>query len=75
MKSERRRKPEKTTVDDLENLKQTGIYGVAISSVILESQKPNDTIKQILDAEDLGSLVSAIKLYFLSPSEEWESEL
>ena len=34
-----------------------------------------DTIKQILDAEDLGSLVSAIKLYFLSPSEEWESEL
>lgn len=36
------------TVDDLENIKQTGIYGVAISSVILESQKPNDTIKQIL---------------------------
>ncbi len=36
------------TVDDLENLKQTGIYGVAISSVILESQNPNNTIKQIL---------------------------
>ncbi|MBQ1606736.1 MAG: thiamine phosphate synthase, partial [Bacteroidales bacterium] len=36
------------TVADLENLKQTGIYGVAISSVILESQDPNDTIKQIL---------------------------
>ena len=36
------------TVADLENLKQTGIYGVAISSVILESQNPNNTIKQIL---------------------------
>ena len=36
------------TVADLENLKQTGIYGVAISSVILESQNPDDTIKQIL---------------------------
>ena len=36
------------TVADLENLKQTGIYGVAISSVILDSQNPNDTIKQIL---------------------------
>jgi len=36
------------TLDDLEDLKQTGIYGVAISSVILDSRDPNNTIKQIL---------------------------
>ena len=36
------------SVDDLNDLKQTGIYGVAISSVILDSQDPNNTIKQIL---------------------------
>lgn len=36
------------TVADLNDIKDAGIYGVAISSVILESQNTNDTIKQIL---------------------------
>ena len=36
------------TVDDLPDLKATGVYGIAISSVILDSENPNNTIEQIL---------------------------
>lgn len=36
------------TVNDLPDLKATGVYGIAISSVILDSENPNNTIEQIL---------------------------
>ncbi|MBR5983384.1 MAG: thiamine phosphate synthase [Bacteroidales bacterium] len=35
-------------VEDLQDLKDTGVHGIAISSVILDSENPNNTIKQIL---------------------------
>lgn len=34
-------------VDDLKDLKATNIYGVALSSVILESEEPLQTIREI----------------------------
>lgn len=37
------------TPTDLPELKETGIHGVAISSVILESSSPENTIKQIIN--------------------------
>ena len=36
-------------LNDLEALKQTGVYGVAISSLILESPNPIETTKEIIN--------------------------
>ena len=35
-------------LNDLEALKQTGVYGIAISTIILESPSPIETIKEII---------------------------